>query len=472
MRRTKIVATLGPASAEPDVVRELVHSGVDVFRLNYSHGTQEQHLAARDVIREAARERGREVGILQDLAGPKIRTGPLEGDPLVLEAGQSVMLVPGDGPIGPGKLTVSLPSLLDDLEPDQRLLLRDGRLELVVEERTDEGYRLRVLRGGELTGRAGVNLPSTLLSVPPLTDKDRGDLAHGLSIEVDFHALSFVRRGADLDEARRAAGEREIFLIAKIEKPEAIDHLDEILDRADGVMIARGDLGVEVPAEQVPLLQKRIIRAANRRCLPVITATQMLESMIDSPVPTRAEASDVANAIFDGTDAVMLSGETAAGKYPVEAVRVMARIAESSDVPDDVQQRRFRSSGHHLPPSEAVARAASRVAEDVGARAIVVYTESGTTARLLASQRPAVPVLALSPDLGTARRLRLSWGVFPRHMPRVERLMEMLEIGERILVEGEVVTPGDRVVVVSGTRAANRGGTNMMKIHTIGESWR
>jgi pyruvate kinase len=285
-------------------------------------------------------------------------------------------------------------------------------------------------------------------------------------------ALSFVRQASDLDRPREVAAESgaPLFLIAKIEKPEAVSNLDAILDRSDGVMVARGDLGVELPAEDVPILQKRIIREANERRIPVITATQMLESMVHSEVPTRAEASDVANAIFDGTDAVMLSAETAAGEFPVEAVRTMARIAEKADQPEpDRRFQRSRTTPGLFPPPEAVARAASHAAEEVGARAIVVYTESGATARLLASQRPRVPILALSPDLVTIRRLRLSWGVYPRLMPRVDRLAEMLELGERILIEADQVRPGEKVVVVSGTRAANRGGTNMLKILTVGE---
>ena len=471
MRRTKIVATLGPASAAPEMVLELVRAGVDVFRLNYSHGTPEWHETAVAAIREASAIHGRETGVLQDLSGPKIRTGPLDGPEIRFEVDQDVLLRPGDGPIAPGVLTSTLPSLVDDLQPGQRILLRDGRLELRAIERRAEGFVLKVLRGGDLSGRAGINLPTTLLSVPSLTDKDRVDLAHGLGAGVDMTALSFVRQAQDLRDTRAAAGGAELFLIAKIEKPEAVENLDAILEVADGVMVARGDLGVELPAEEVPLLQKRIIRAANNRRIPVITATQMLESMIESPVPTRAEASDVANAIFDGTDALMLSGETAVGRYPVEAVRTMARIARNVDRPEDGQQHRFRSAGTGLTLPGAVARAASRAAEDVQAKAIIVYTESGATARLLASQRPQVPILALSPREITARRLRLSWGVSSRLMPRVDRLADMLKIGEEVLVEADQVRTGDRVVVVSGSTAANRGGTNMMKIHTVGETW-
>jgi len=472
MRRTKIVATLGPSSDDAETIAELIRCGVDVFRLNYSHGSHESHAAVLQRVRAAVAEVGREVGVLQDLSGPKIRTGDIEGgEPLALEPGDELRLVREPGLVRPGVLTSTLPELVDEVRPGERLLLSDGRLELTVEAREEDAAVLRVVRGGLLPGRAGLNLPETQLSVPSLTEKDRADLAQGLSIGADMTALSFVRRPSDLDDTRRFAAERgeQIFLIAKIEKPEAVANLEAILDRADGVMVARGDLGVEIPAEDVPLVQKRIIRAANARWIPVITATQMLESMVDSPVPTRAEASDVANAIFDGTDAVMLSGETAAGKYPVEAVRTMVRIAEKADQPQVDRERRFRSSGEEQRPAEAVARAASRAAEDVRAKAVVVYTESGRTARLLAGERPAMPVLALSPDITTIRRLRLSWGVFPRLMPRVGRMAEMLALGEKILVEADQVARGDRVVVVSGSRGANRGGTNMLKIHTVGE---
>ncbi len=472
MRRTKVVATVGPASRDPEMLKRLIGAGVDVFRMNYSHGTHESHEETIHAVRAASADVGREVGVLQDLSGPKIRTGSLpDGEHLEFVVDDLVDLVREPGPLRPGVLTSTLPELVDELRDGERVLLSDGRLELKVEVTRTDAVRLRVVRGGRLAGRAGINLPDTELSVPSLTEKDRKDLRHGLDIGADMTALSFVRRAQDLVDARRAASElgRQLFLVAKIEKPEALRELAGIIQEADAIMVARGDLGVEIPAEEVPLAQKRIIRAANARRIPVITATQMLESMIESPVPTRAEASDVANAIFDGTDAVMLSGETAAGKYPEEAVRTMARIAEKSDVPDSERQRRFRSSGIALSSDEAVARAASRAAEDVRAKAIVVYTESGSTARLLSSQRPGVPILALSPHLETVRRLRLVWGVYPRLMPSVSRLAEMLALGEKILVDADQVSPGEAVVVVSGTRGANPGGTNMMKIHRVGE---
>jgi pyruvate kinase len=472
MRRTKIVATLGPASSDPAMLDRLVAAGVDVFRLNYSHGSPAGHAAAAAAVRAAAERAGREVGLLQDLCGPKIRTGDIEGaETLELFEGSELLLVRDAGPVRPGRLTCTLPELVDDLAVGERVLLRDGRILLRVAGREGDALRLRVERGGILASRSGINLPDSRLSVPSLTGKDRGDLEHGLAVGVDMTALSFVRRASDLDEPRSVARAKgaELFLVAKIEKPEAVENLAAILGHADAVMVARGDLGVEIPAEDVPLVQKRIIRGANARRLPVVTATQMLESMVESPVPTRAEASDVANAILDGTDAVMLSAETATGRFPEEAVRTMARIAEKVDTPDPDRSRRFRAAGHELTPPEAVARAASRAAEDVGAKAVVVYTESGTTARLLSSQRPAVPILALSPEIVTVRRLHLSWGVFPRLMPRVTRMAEMLALGEKLLVDAGQVRPGDRVVVVSGSRAAHRGGTNMMKILTVGE---
>jgi pyruvate kinase len=473
MRRTKIVATLGPATDDAQLLESLIREGVDVFRLNSSHGTPESHEKLVAKVRRASESAGREVGILQDLAGPKIRIGDLEGtDVLRLGEGEAWLLARDPGPVREGVLTASLPGLADALRPDHPVLLADGRLELRVEGRDEKGARLRVTRGGELRGRAGINLPLTSLPVASLTDKDRADLEHGARLGVDMVGLSFVRHPDDVISTRDLAADRglDLFLIAKIEKPEAVANLEAILETSDGVMVARGDLGVEVPAEDVPLLQKRIIRAANERRIPVITATQMLESMIHTPVATRAEASDVANAIFDGTDAVMLSGETAVGGYPLEAVRTMARIAGKADAPMQEEWHRHRSPRRELLPPEAVSRAASRAAADVSARAIVVYTESGATARLLATQRPGVPILALSPHLTTVRRLRLSWGVYPRVMPRVERLAEMLDVGERILIEAGQVRPGDRVVVVSGTRAANRGGTNMLKILTVGEA--
>jgi pyruvate kinase len=452
----------------------LIEEGVDVFRLNYSHGSHESQARALRRVREAAEQSEREIGILQDLMGPKIRTGDIEGGgEIPLEVGERLLLTRERGPIRPGILTASFPAVVDELKLEHRVLLSDGRIELVVEEKVPEGAGLRVVRGGRLSGRAGFNLPMTHLSVPSMTDKDREDLEHGLGAGADMTALSFVRQAADLDGPRELARERgrDLFLIAKIEKPEAITNLDAILARADAVMVARGDLGVELAAEEVPLLQKRIIKAANRRRIPVITATQMLESMIHSPVPTRAEASDVANAIFDGTDAVMLSGETAVGEFVVDVVRTMARIAQKADAPDpDPHFQRVPVPSAGLPPPEAIARAASRAAEEVRARAIVVYSETGATARLLASQRPRVPILCLSPVVETVRRLKLSWGVYPRLMPRVDHLAEMVALGEKILIDADQVRLGDRVVVVSGTRAAHRGGTNMLKILTVSET--
>ena len=472
MRRTKIVATVGPASSEPDMLDRLVAAGVDVFRLNYSHGTHASHAAACGAVREAAARARREVAVLQDLCGPKIRIGDIAGgDSIELYDGEDVLLGREQGPVRPGRLTCTLPELVDELAPGHRVLLRDGRILMRVVGREGDALRLRVERGGTLVSRSGMNLPDSRLSVPSLGPRDRKDLEHGLGIGVDMTALSFVRRATDLDAPRSAAQALggELFLVSKIEQPEGVENLEAILPRSDGVMVARGDLGVEIPAEDVPLVQKRIIRAANAQRIPVVTATQMLESMVESPVPTRAEASDVANAILDGTDAVMLSAETATGRYPEEAVRTMARIAEKVDTPDPERSRRFRAVGDELSPPDAVARAASRAAEEVAAKAIVVYTESGATARLLSSQRPVVPILALSPLPVTVRRLCLSWGVFPHLMPRVERMAEMLAVGERQLIENGQVRPGDRVVVVSGSRAANRGGTNMMKILTVGE---
>ena len=470
MRRTKIVATVGPASSSPEMLARLIAAGVDVFRLNYSHGDHASHAAIATAIAAAAESAGRPVGILQDLAGPKIRTGDIEGGgELCLEDGERIELVREPGPVRRGHLTTTLPELVDELQVGHRVLLRDGRLQLRVVSRSESGVHLVVERGGELAGRGGINLPDTSLSVPSLTDKDRRDLEHGQEIGVDLVALSFVRRPEDLERTRQASPGHGLFLVAKIEKPEAVERLDSILEHADAVMVARGDLGVEIPAEDVPIVQKRVIRAANAKRIPVITATQMLESMVDRPVPTRAEASDVANAIIDGTDAVMLSAETASGRYPEESVRMMERIAERADAPDPDRYTRFRAAERKLGLAEAVARAASRAAEDVDAKAIVVYTESGATARLLSSQRPAVPILALSPEPVTVRRLCLCWGVIPWLMPRVARMADMLALGEGLLIERGQVRGGDRVVVVSGSRAANRGGTNMMKVLTVGE---
>ncbi len=464
-RRTKIVATVGPASSSEPALRRLVAAGVDVFRLNFSHGTVGGHLEVIRRIRALERELGVEIGILQDLCGPKIRLGRLPGDGIVLEPGTIVRLVPGDE-APKGTLPVGYPHLLEDVRPGDPILLADGAVELKVTARTGDALEAEVVTGGRLTSHKGVNLPASRLRVPAVTEKDRMDLEAGLEAGVDFVALSFVRDPADLEpvlERLRGLDHRPL-VIAKIEKPEAVRRLDAILELADGVMVARGDLGVEMPAEEVPLIQKRIIAAARASAKPVITATQMLRSMVDAPRPTRAETSDVANAILDGTDAVMLSEETAVGRYPAEAVQVLHRIARAvePELPWEAHLEEPLSPAVPM-PAGAISRAACWLARDVDAGLIVASTAGGGTARLVARFRVPFPVLGLSPDEGVRRQLRLSWGVVPVAMPAVEETEVLLQ-RVRETAQKRGIVPGTRIVVTAGIPLNVPGTTNLVHV--------
>ena len=473
MRHTKIICTLGPASRSPEVVEALVRAGMDVARLNFSHGTQGEHAKAVRLVREAARRAGRPGGILQDLQGPKMRVGPVAAGAVELRAGASFTLttqaVPGDASC----VSTTYKDLARDVKPEDRILLNDGLIELRVAQVEGEAVRCQVVCGGPLSSHKGINLPGVRVSAPALTEKDREDLRFGLAQGVDYVALSFVRRAEDVEEAKRVIREAgaDAPVIAKLERPEAIDDLGRVLETADGVMVARGDLGVELSPERVPVLQKQIIEEANRAKSPVITATQMLESMTASPRPTRAEASDVANAIFDGTDAVMLSGETAVGRYPVEAAEMMARIvdeAERSLLSRPAFIRR-RAGERTLTFPEATAEAACLAAQDLGARAIVAFTQSGATARLISKYRPRCPVIGFTPPGRVVGRMTLYWGVLPRTLGRVVGTDEMIaRVDEALLREG-AVSRGDTLVIVAGAPLNQRGGTNFMNLHRVGE---
>ncbi|MFP4056944.1 MAG: pyruvate kinase [Candidatus Brocadiia bacterium] len=463
--RTKIVATLGPASDSEEGIRQLIEAGVDVFRLNFSHGTHQRHQAAFERIRRLADELGANVCALQDLQGPKMRTGRLkDGGPVHLQEGRRVAITPRDVEGTADRIATSYSDLPSDVSPDDRVLLDDGLLELRVEAVEGDEVHCRVVTGGPLGEHKGINLPGVKVSAPALTPKDRRDLDFGLGLGVDAVALSFVRRAEDIEAVRRIVRERELDtpVIAKIEKPEAIEELGAILDAADGVMVARGDLGVEMAPERVPVLQKRIIQEANRRGMPVITATQMLESMVHNPRPTRAEASDVANAIFDGTDAVMLSGETAVGKYPLGAVRMMTRIAEAAEQvfrpPCDGE-----GSPQEMPVPAAVADAAVRAAADVGAAALVVFTISGATARMVAQRRAACPIHAFCPVPQACRRLALVWGVEAHPVAMSDATDALVGDAEGALRDLQAVREGDIIVFVSGTTPL-RGATNVVKV--------
>ncbi len=465
LRKTKIVATIGPSTSEPEKLEDLIRAGVDVFRLNFSHGTPEEHRRVIRTLRALEEKLQTEVGILQDLCGPKIRLGQLPSEGVPLQAGSKVVLVPGDT-AAVGRLPVRYEGLLDDVKPGDPILLADGTVELEVVDRNREGLVARVVCGGNVSSHKGVNLPASRLKMPAFTEKDRRDLEVGLDEGVDFVALSFVRDAADIEPvARRLAGlDRPPLLIAKIEKPQAVDRLEEILEMVDGVMVARGDLGVEMPAEEVPLIQKRIIQAARCAAKPVITATQMLRSMVDSPRPTRAETSDVANAILDGTDAVMLSEETAVGGFPVEAVRALDRIARGVEPhvswEDHLEEPLAASISR---PTGAISRAVCWLARDVDARLVAAPTSSGGTARMVARFRPPFRVLGLSADSRVRRQLRLSWGVEARRMKSVSGTDELFRMVRSVAAE-EGLEAGHPVVVTAGIPLNVPGTTNLVHL--------
>jgi pyruvate kinase len=477
MRRTKIVATVGPASRSPQKLEQLVQAGVNVFRLNFSHGSHEEHLAVITSVREIAARLSKPVALLQDLSGPKIRTGKVrEGVELVNGARIAITteaIAEGDSEL----ISTTYEALPRDVKPGDRVLLDDGNLELRVVRSAGSRVECEVVDGGPLRSNKGINLPGVALSTPALTEKDRRDLAFGVEHGVDFLALSFVRQAQDLEEVRAlvTATGACTSLIAKIEKPQALDNLEAILAAADGVMVARGDLGVELGTENVPIAQKRIIAAANNAGRVVITATQMLESMIENPRPTRAEASDVANAILDGTDAVMLSGESAVGKFPVETVETMARIALYTEEhgASSIRRRDARRSDHPRGPqapgtpiTRSLTRVACSVAEELDCKLILAFTESGITARLLAMHRPRVPVVAVTPSEQVYRQLALCWGVVPVRADLSGSTDDLLTIGEQQLRARGIVDSGDTILMLSGHSAA-AAATNMLRVHTV-----
>ncbi len=470
-RRTKIVATLGPASTGEPVLRRLLSAGMDVARLNFSHATRAEHGRTIRRLRRLAREAGRSVAILQDLQGPKIRVGGLPY-PVDLKEGTEVVLTTRRSAGSGARIPVVFPRLPRVARRGTRILMKDGTIELEVLRVRPPELTCRVVRGGTLGAHQGVNLPGLRLGGTALTSKDIADLGFGLRHGVDFVALSFVRSAADLRHARRVMRRlgRSVPLIAKLEKAEAITNLDAIVDAADGVMVARGDLGVELAAEQVPLLQKRIIRAANARGIPVITATQMLESMVHQERPTRAETSDVANAILDGTDAVMLSAETAAGEYPVEAVQEMARIAravESGTTFGSPIRRPVRPSA-----AQAVGAAAQVLAGDLRVAMIVALTTTGRTACLLSQLRPQAPILACTEDERVARLVSLYWGVQALVLPFQPTTEAMIRFLDRELVRHRLARPGTPVVIVGSMPLIARGRTNFVQIHHVGRDRR
>jgi len=472
-RRAKIVGTLGPASNNEVTFRALVRAGLDVARLNFSHGTHADKLKLIEMVRKVAAEEGKTICILGDLQGPKIRTGKLENHtPVQLEAGQKVTITPQDIPGNARILATTFPTLAENLESGARILLADGLIELRVIAVTGVDVECEVINGGLLGENKGINLPGILVKVPSLTEKDEADLEFAVKNGVDALAVSFVRTGEDvkLVKQRISALGADTWVVAKLEKPQAIEHLEEILEAADGIMVARGDLGVEMPPEKVPAIQKYVIRRASEHRKPVITATQMLESMIENPRPTRAEASDVANAIYDGTDAVMLSAESAAGKYPVEAVKMMARIVVESE-----SQIREAGSVHDARPSvrlsvaETICESMAHAAQDLDVKAIAVFTETGTTARQLSKYRPAPPIYALSSVDTAIHRMCLLWGVHPIKCSKAHTTEEMVDMAERLLEQNGYALPQDIIGIVAGTRTKS-GSTNFLRLHVLGDA--
>jgi pyruvate kinase len=464
--RTKIVGTLGPASNSPEGVRALIEAGLDVARINFSHGTHEQHAKTIATVRDIAAQLGRPVAILGDLQGPRIRIGVLP-EKRELEPGTSVVLVPEELAEG-DEIPITYADLCHDVSPGNRVLINDGLFELVVTQVAAPRVTATVVHGGLLSSNKGMNLPGIAVSAPSLTEKDRADLAFAVSHDLDAVALSFVRRAQDIEELR-ALIPKSMLICAKIEKDVALQNIEEIMQATDAVMVARGDLGVELPYEQVPNAQKDIIALANRMGRPVITATQMLESMIDNPRPTRAEASDVANAILDGTDAVMLSAETAAGHYPRLAVEAMRRIITEIETHPrpGVSGRVNRRAISGINTEEAIAAATVAAVHMLESPLVVVFTKSGFTARIVSSHRPSVPILALTDEPRVCRQLSLVWGVVPRLVPTARGYDHMVAMALREALDMGLVTKGDRVLVTAGVPFDVPGTTNLLKVETV-----
>ncbi|HEU4565873.1 MAG TPA: pyruvate kinase [Gemmatimonadaceae bacterium] len=468
--RTKIVCTLGPASSTPEVLRDLMNAGMNVARINFSHGTHEQHAATIALVRRVADELQRPVAILGDLQGPRIRIGDLP-EPVPLAEGADVVLVP-EAEARPGEIPVTYEALADDVREGDRILVDDGLIDLIVLSVAPPRVTAKVVHGGALRSHKGMNLPGVQVSAPSITEKDHADIAFAVERDIDYLALSFVRRAQDVEAIRRLVP-RHVLIVSKIEKDTALDNIESILRASDAVMVARGDLGVELPFEEVPIAQKRIITLANSLGRPVITATQMLESMITNPRPTRAEASDVANAILDGTDAVMLSAETAMGAYPVLAVRAMTRIIHEIERHPPPRERRAalaaRPHDGHVSTEDAIGAATVAAVRLLGAPAVMVFTKSGFSGRIVSSHRPDVPILALTDERRTYRQLALVWGVLPELVPdeAAGSYVAMERHGLAALVRRRIACPGDRVVTTAGQPFDVPGTTNFMKIEVV-----
>ncbi len=472
MRRTKIICTIGPACEQVEILMEMMRAGMNIARLNFSHGTHEEHARRIANIREAAGRVGKNVAILLDTKGPEIRLGYLEKEPVVLKAGQRVVLTTEKIKGTAERLPITYAGLPRDVSPGNTILIADGRIELRVLSTNGQEVECEVVHGGELTSQKGVNLPGVPVNLPAITEQDIRDIKFGIEQELDFIAASFIRKASDVLAIRRILEEHgaDMDIIAKIESREGVNNLDEIIKVADGIMVARGDLGVGLPVEEVPLVQKSIIEKCNLAGKPVITATQMLESMINNPRPTRAEASDVANAILDGTDAIMLSGETAAGHYPVEAVKMMARIAsrvEKALPYEEILQRRGRALARTV--TDAISHATCTTAQDLGAAAIITSTETGYTAKMVSKYRPRAPIIAVTPEARVLRKLALVWGVQPLLVGRTRDTDSMIASAIEVSLSADLIKPGDLVVITAGVPVGVHGTTNLLKVHTVGD---
>jgi pyruvate kinase len=467
VRRTKLVCTIGPACDSSEGLLELIDAGMDVARLNFSHGTHEEHAARLERLRGASEEKKKAVATLQDLCGPKVRTGTVPG-PFVLPTGEEITLFEGDSTHDPRAIPVDYQGLARDVRKGDRVLFDDGRVILHVTAIEGDRLRATVEEGGGMRSHVGVHLPSRTMHVSGLTDKDKADLVFGLSRGVDYIALSFVRRADDIKLVREIASAwgQPTPIIAKLETPDAVENLESIIAASDGVMVARGDLGVEFPPERVPVLQRQILSTARRVRRPVIVATEMLQSMTKATRPTRAEASDVANAVYSGTDALMLSGETATGEHPSLAASMMSRIVLEAEKSPFYETAPYASRATSV--AEAIARGACNTAREIGAKFIVAFTESGTSAMTVSLARPPVPIIAYSPNLKTRRRMSLYWGVIPRDMPAIHDPDKLVDWCTGDLMGSGLASPGERVVIVFGAPIGVSGSTNTIRVHVLG----
>ena len=472
MRKTKIVCTLGPATNSEEMITRLIKAGMNVGRLNFSHGTHENHRTMIQTIRKVATKLDKPIPILQDLQGPKLRVGKIKSGLVELKKGNTISITNNDILGDETIISTTYKHLPDDVKPGDTILLDDGLIQLKVKEKKSNQILCQILEGGKLSDNKGINLPGVAISQPSFTKKDLQDLLFGIKHGVDMVAISFVRSPDDVMKVKDIIKEhnKDILVIAKLEKPEAIRHVEEIIDSSDGVMIARGDLGVELPLQKVPSLQKNIIRMAIQKGKPVITATQMLESMRHNSRPTRAEVSDVANAIFDGTDAVMLSAETATGNYPVTTVKTMAKIiSEAEQAADHILAQHLSPTEKTMSIADAISHSACEAAEYLKVKAIVAFSKSGFTARMVAKYRPNTHIIAFSPAEIVQRQLNLSWGVCPLKMEFLNNTDRIIHQTEKILLEKKLVKTGDMIVILLGAPVFIKGTTNLMKLHIVGE---